>query len=303
MSWCIYKHTNKVNGKVYIGQTCQVPEERWQGGNGYTHNPLFYNAIKKYGWKEGFTHEIIEENILTQDLANEREIYYIALYNSYEEGYNLTKGGNNAEHRGDSVYQIDMVTLQIVAEYPTLRHAGRAFEAGHALIRRVCKKELIDGRYYLSAYGYYWCYVEDYTSDWKPLLSRDTHTSGEEIYQISKIGNSYVIIDAFPSILNAAEKLNLSNSAIWHCCNNGKYLTCGEYYWCYAKNYSNEWQPRTNKNEEKKKKVRRIEDGAIFNSIAEAARASGIKSPETISRCCNGKQKTAGGYHWEYVDN
>ena len=66
MTWCIYKHTNKTNGKVYIGQTCQKPEDRWQCGNGYTHNPYFYAAIRKYDWQTGFTHEIIEEDIASQ---------------------------------------------------------------------------------------------------------------------------------------------------------------------------------------------------------------------------------------------
>jgi hypothetical protein len=42
-TYLIYKHTNIINNKVYIGQTCQVnnPEIRWRNGNGYFHQPKF----------------------------------------------------------------------------------------------------------------------------------------------------------------------------------------------------------------------------------------------------------------------
>ena len=49
MEWIIYKHTNKVNGKVYIGQTKQTPTQRWRNGNGYKNNVYFYHSIQKYG--------------------------------------------------------------------------------------------------------------------------------------------------------------------------------------------------------------------------------------------------------------
>ena len=97
MAWCIYKHTNKINGKVYIGQTCQKPEERWCNGLGYKHNRYFYAAIKKYNWN-GFIHEIIEDNIQTKEEANNREIYWISVFDSYYNGYNLTLGGDNREN-------------------------------------------------------------------------------------------------------------------------------------------------------------------------------------------------------------
>ena len=58
-NYCIYKHTNLINGKVYIGQTCQLPEKRFgKNGNGYKGCRYFYNAIECYGWNN-FKHEII----------------------------------------------------------------------------------------------------------------------------------------------------------------------------------------------------------------------------------------------------
>lgn len=91
----IYCHENKINGKKYIGQSCQPPSKRWNSGYGYMHCPRFYSAIQHYGWNN-FIHTILEDNLSAQE-ANEREKYYINLYNTLnpEVGYNLTEGGNS----------------------------------------------------------------------------------------------------------------------------------------------------------------------------------------------------------------
>lgn len=93
-NYCVYKHTNKSNGKVYIGLTGRKPEYRWNNGNGYKNNPYFYSSIQKYGW-DGFKHEIIKNN-LTEQEAQELEISLISEFNSTDKnfGYNILPGGN-----------------------------------------------------------------------------------------------------------------------------------------------------------------------------------------------------------------
>lgn len=95
--WTIYKHTNKINGKSYIGQTINSPERRWRvDGSGYKDSPKFHGAIIKYGW-EAFTHEVLEE-VNTLEDANQREIYWINFYDTYNndnKGYNMTPGGKS----------------------------------------------------------------------------------------------------------------------------------------------------------------------------------------------------------------
>ena len=90
----VYKHENKINGKVYIGLT-QNLKRRWVGkGQAYSGSPVFYKALKKYGW-DNFTHEIMYEN-LTQEQAKQKETELIKQYKSNETayGYNLTLGGD-----------------------------------------------------------------------------------------------------------------------------------------------------------------------------------------------------------------
>lgn len=94
--YLIYKYTNSVNGKVYIGQTSKTLEERAQAnGRNYRECRRFYNAIQKYSW-DAFTPEVLE-SVETAEDANAREQYYIALYRSTdpEYGYNLDSGGLN----------------------------------------------------------------------------------------------------------------------------------------------------------------------------------------------------------------
>ena len=100
----IYKVTNTINGKIYIGQTVKPIEERWQEhiyearGNNKSCSYL-HNAMHKYGEKV-FKFEIIE-SCNAEDL-DEREIYWVAYFNSFEEGYNLTRGG-----KGKRILQIN----------------------------------------------------------------------------------------------------------------------------------------------------------------------------------------------------
>lgn len=90
----IYKITNKLNGKCYIGQSVNI-KKRWEYYK-YPSNAVsttaIIPAILKYG-VEGFSFEIVEE--CSKDQLNEREIYWIRECSSLvPNGYNLTSGGN-----------------------------------------------------------------------------------------------------------------------------------------------------------------------------------------------------------------
>ena len=89
----IYKITNIVNNKKYVGQTSQNPKLRWRYHiYNAKHNPIMVisHAIAKYG-ENNFRFEIIEE-CLEQDL-NKREIHWIEKLDTFHEGYNSTLGG------------------------------------------------------------------------------------------------------------------------------------------------------------------------------------------------------------------
>lgn len=97
-NYLIYMHISP-NGKGYVGMTCQKEDTRWKNGLGYFNNgqKKFANAIKKYGWKN-FKHIILEREISTLELANEREKYWIAYYDTFQNGYNSTIGGDGCYH-------------------------------------------------------------------------------------------------------------------------------------------------------------------------------------------------------------
>lgn len=95
-SYTVYVHINKTNGKRYYGQTKRDVAQRWENGNGYKKGqPVFYNAIQKYGW-DGFDHIIVAKN-LTLEEANELETKLINQFKtlSHENGYNILYGGGN----------------------------------------------------------------------------------------------------------------------------------------------------------------------------------------------------------------
>lgn len=93
-AYCVYCHTNKINGKKYVGITSQKPEKRWRNGNGYRNNEYFFRAIEKYGW-HNFAHEILYTDLPKSD-AEKIEIQLIKEWGTFnnDKGYNIELGGN-----------------------------------------------------------------------------------------------------------------------------------------------------------------------------------------------------------------
>ena len=95
----IYKIENKINNKVYIGQSINI-QKRWSDHksryldpNDHSYNTHLYKSMRKYGI-ENFDFSIVE--LCLAEELNEKERYWIGYYNSFFNGYNLTFGGDAA---------------------------------------------------------------------------------------------------------------------------------------------------------------------------------------------------------------
>lgn len=100
MSIGIYKITNKINQKSYIGQSIDI-EKRWKDHikHGFNLNDVkseypLYRSFRKYGL-DNFQFEILEECRI--DELDEKERLYILQYNTYYNGYNQTLGGDSSK--------------------------------------------------------------------------------------------------------------------------------------------------------------------------------------------------------------
>lgn len=100
----IYIIKNKINDKVYIGQTKETLEKRFKRHTGYQrreHDTKFYRALNKNNI-ENFYIELLEE-CKTQEELDAREIFYINFYDSIKKGYNTNLGGFSSG--GDTLSQ------------------------------------------------------------------------------------------------------------------------------------------------------------------------------------------------------
>ena len=281
--YCIYKHTNKINGKCYIGQTKKRPKIRW-GKNGYNYKYCshFYSAIQKYGWSN-FNHEILEKDIPTLELANEREQYWIKYFNSFYQGYNSTLGGNSNLGLGIAVLQIDKDTLEVVEKFESIGNASEKMKIPKHNIINCCKRRQV------TAGNYCWCYEKDYTSNWQKPNIR----SKQRTIVCVETG------EIFKSAVEAAKamKIESSVSGITTCCKH-RALTCKGYHWCYYEEYKNFSTRYTLR----KKRVICIETLEIFPSIASAGKKYGV-DPSCIKEACTGEIRKSCNLHWQFLED
>lgn len=117
MSTGIYKITNKINGKIYIGQSKNV-ERRWREHLRSKDNTPIHCALRKYG-PENFNFEILAE--CDKDELNRLEQFYIQEYDCMSpRGYNLTPGGKCYRVKKESPEERKLI-ISITIEF---RQAG-----------------------------------------------------------------------------------------------------------------------------------------------------------------------------------
>lgn len=141
MNGFIYIIRNTVNQKVYIGQTRTSVEQRWKEHLRHAKNgdQLINRAMKKYG-TDKFYVETLE--ICSLDILDEREIYYINLFDSTDKikGYNVSLGGNTPKFKEKSL-NISILVDLYKNKRMSLRTIASKFNTTIWIVRRELKKQ------------------------------------------------------------------------------------------------------------------------------------------------------------------
>lgn len=136
MSW-IYLITNTVNGKLYVGQTTSTVLKRWRAHQTAAKNAktqtLFMRAIKKYG-PENFSVATLES--CSDDILDQREVYWIKELATIEHGYNLTEGGRGGRRKNP----VSQETKEKIAK----AHKGKSFSEEHRKNLSEAKRRFFD---------------------------------------------------------------------------------------------------------------------------------------------------------------
>lgn len=138
----IYKITNLINNKCYIGKTLNTIQERWREHcsdykkRDEEKRPL-YSAMNKYGI-ENFKIEEIEQ--CNEDIVNDREKYWIEYYGSFKKGYNATLGGDG------KAYLDRKLLIKTYNEIQNLKKSAKILniDAGH--LSKILKENNIEVR-------------------------------------------------------------------------------------------------------------------------------------------------------------
>lgn len=303
----IYKITNIINNQVYIGQSINI-EMRWQQhiyeGTHQRKNSKLYAAMNKYGI-QNFMFEVLEECPLEQSYLDIREQYWIEYYNSYNNGYNMTIGG-----QGEGSWTYDPKIIRLLWDDGcSVAEIKNMLGCCYTTIR----KSLKGYRDYNSNLSHSRGIIQSIKSrkDNQTLTLTENQSiffaSNIIIHQYSLEGE---YIQSFPSISAAARAVNANSPgcetnirhAIDHTDNQ---KSAYGYQWSLIKvdKMPIIAMPHS-------KIVECITTHEKFLSAKLAAAAYNIKSTSNIIECCNGKRKSAGKHPqthekliWRYSDN
>lgn len=271
--WSIYIHRCIANNKAYIGIAKGNPANRW-GENGKKYKkdsqPIFYNAIQKYKW-DGFEHIIWAIN-LEHNEAKYMEKMLIALFQTncrrYKNpvyGYNETDGGDGSSGRA-----VKSETREKIGN----AHRGKTLSAKH----REKISKCLTGR---------------------QGTMKNKHHSSETRKKMSKSHTGMVFTDEHRKNMSIA---NQKETAGFHNHRHTEETKQKQREATAARNATPEW--KLNNRLKLSKPVVQCNNNdeiiKIWGWIRGASDALDILT-SGIVKCCQGAQRTAGGYNWKYL--
>lgn len=254
----IYRVKNKINNKVYIGQTTVDFRKRYEmsrdkelsyglymyhlkhskiKGDRHCNKHLLF-AMKKYGWENFEVTEqidIVYRHKYSQDELDCRECYWISYYNSFNNGYNNTMGGRGTGRINNQCIKVVLLnedkifpSLAIASEYVGLKD--------YTSVWRCCKGELKYGGK-INGELAVWCYYDEYITLSKEEIQKRLNNSNNT--RKNKIKRKVLCINddlEFDSLRKCGEYYNINHGRISECCKGDRefvLINDKEYYFLY----------------------------------------------------------------------
>lgn len=306
----IYKITNLINGKCYVGQSVDI-QKRWKREkedasniNSHSYEYPLMRAFRKYGF-DNFIFEVIEECKIEE--LNEKEVYWIDYYDTFFHGYNQTLGGDATSRQPKE--KIIGIISDLINTNMLHKDIAEKWDISTEMVQGINT-------------GRYWKHDADY-----PLQKRQAskiyccEECGKEISRESKLCIDCYNILRENSFIEKPDKQTLFKDL---CESKGNFTFVGNKYGVrdntirkLCVKYGIPSHSSDYKTKIVKEKVREFKIGVIqidkdtneqiscFESIVDATRSLGLSNNcgSHISAVCQGKRKTAYGYKWKYLDD
>ena len=286
-TYYIYKATNKINGKSYIGQTINYKNRLWQHRRCYEKEDCkFHDAIKEFGF-DNFEWEVIE-TCERKEEADNLERKYIELFDSYRNGYNENKGSVGG-HNAKSIVCLNL-NGDFIKMYDSAADAEKdGFNNVNVLL--CCKNKLKTCKNHL------FMFEEDYDANGAREYIKPASTSRKKVVQCDLEGN---LIARYDSVQEASEKSGANRTTISGVLSK-TYKSANGFIFVYE----DDFPIKDLSVYYKKKKGRKIaqvdiKSGEIidvYERISDAGKILGVNY-KGIQKVVDKPERTAFGYKW-----
>jgi hypothetical protein len=343
----IYKIENLVNGKIYIGQTIQEGGfdtrygrvansaiekvylfHEYKRQKHKTHNRHLLGAIKQYGF-ENFKVDKVWDTAKNKNELNKKEKYWIKFYDSYNNGYNKTLGGeghgggkldekwknsisesckgriltNETKNKISNSLSKNIICLNNYQVFNSISEGENIFGISKFQISKCCRRTLKRVFHKITKEPYVFLYYDDYLklndNDLSMLINDYIHNNiiKNSIKYTYKQVFCINTNEIFESAKQASKKYNITSYQTIELCCGGKLKSAGKLpetgerlLWMYY----DEYLIHGNKSNIYSKSIICLNTFEIFDFVKNASQKYNIKRISSISECCKGKRYSTG---------